>query len=65
MNPIPGMPQTKAAADFLYALEVARHVDVLDILDTAEEIARAEGSRLVDGEHIRAALGKLTRKEAQ
>ena len=63
MNAVPGMPKTKAAADLLYALEVTRHVDILDVLDAAEELARSEGSRLVDGEHVRRALSALAGKE--
>ncbi len=61
---LPGMSQNKSAADLLYALEVTRQVDILDILDAAEEIARREGAVRLDGRHIHQALVAMAGKQA-
>lgn len=59
MNTVLGMRQTESAKDLLYALEVIRHVDILDVLDAAEELARAEGSVILDGRHVQQVLAKM------
>ncbi len=53
------MPQTKAAAALLDNIESIRYVDLVDLLDRAEEIARSEGALRVDDTHVAAALETL------
>lgn len=63
MSSVPGMPQTKAAQDMLYALEFVKHHDILDVQDAAEELARQEGATRLDVQHIQRALTRLSGQE--